>query len=152
MKTLKISDDVHQKLTALLGELTAQTMKMQTYQDAIAALLSQSVVLPPELLREVENFIQKHKHKGYTRKEEFIRQAIRFLMKWESEEYEYIEIPKEKYDRLNLAIKDMNTPFYSVDDFINHQIEEVLEQYKKWLGKKEDTENQDKNKGETQIS
>jgi len=73
-------------------------------------------------------------------------------MKWESEEYEYIEIPKEKYDRLNLAIKDMNTPFYSVDDFINHQIEEVLEQYKKWLGKKEDTENQDKNKGETQIS
>ena len=152
MKTLKISDDVHQKLTALLGELTAQTMKMQTYQDAIAALLSHSVVLPPELLEEVENFIEKNKHKGYTRKEEFIRQAIRFLMKWESEEYEYIEIPKEKYDRLNLAIKDMNTPFYSVDDFINHQIEEVLEQYKKWLGKKEDTENQDKNKGETQIS
>ncbi|RLF80450.1 hypothetical protein DRN38_04010 [Thermococci archaeon] len=91
MKTLKISDDVHQKLTALLGELTAQTMKMQTYQDAINALLNQSVVLPPELLREVEMFIEKHKGKGYTRKEEFIRQAIRFLLKWESDEYEYIE-------------------------------------------------------------
>jgi len=136
MKTLKISDDVHQKLTALLGELTAQTMKMQTYQDAIAALLSQSVVLPPELLEEVETFIQKHKHKGYTRKEEFIRQAIRFLLKWESEEYEYIEIPKEKYERLNQAIKEMDTPFYSVDDFIDKQIEEVLVQYAEWREEK----------------
>ena len=138
MKTLKISDDVHQKLTALLGELTAQTMKMQTYQDAIAALLSQSVVLPPELLEEVENFIEKNKHKGYTRKEEFIRQAIRFLLKWESEEYEYIEIPREKYEKLNQAIKEMNTPFYSVDDFVNKQIEEVLEQYDKWLEEKQE--------------
>jgi len=136
MKTLKISDDVHQKLTALLGELTAQTMKMQTYQDAIAALLSQSVILPPELLREVENFIQKNKHKGYTRKEEFIRQAIRFLLKWESEEYEYIEVPREKYERLNQAIKKMNTPFYDADDFINQQIDEVLEKYETWLQEK----------------
>jgi len=111
----------------LLGELTAQTMKMQTYQDAIAALLSQSVVLPPELLREVEKFIQKHKHKGYTRKEEFIRQAIRFLLKWESEEYEYVEIPREKYERLNQAI----------DDFINRRIDEVLEKYDTWLHEKE---------------
>ena len=95
MKTLRISDDVHQRLTALLGELTAQTMKMQTYQDAIEALLSQSVILPPELLNEIEEFIEKNRHKGYTRKEEFIRQAIRFLLKWESEEYEYIELPKE---------------------------------------------------------
>ena len=136
MKTLKISDDVHQKLTALLGELTAQTMKMQTYQDAINALLNQSVVLPPELLREVEMFIEKHKGKGYTRKEEFIRQAIRFLLKWESDEYEYIEIPREKYERLNEAIKEMNTPFYSAEEFINQQIDEVLEKYERWLEEK----------------
>jgi len=138
MKTLKISDDVHQKLTALLGELTAQTMKMQTYQDAIAALLSQSVVLPPELLREVENFIQKNKHKGYTRKEEFVRQSIRFLLKWESEEYAYIEIPKEKYDKLKEAVKEMNIPFYNAEDFINKQIDEVLKQYEKWLEEKKE--------------
>jgi len=130
MKTLKISDDVHQKLTALLGELTAQTMKMQTYQDAIAALLS--VILPPELLKEVENFIEKNKHKGYTRKEEFIRQAIRFLLKWESEEYEYIEIPKEQYDSLNEAVREMNTPYYTAEDFITDQIKEALEKYQEW--------------------
>jgi hypothetical protein len=29
-------------------------MKTQTYQDALEALLSQSVVLPPELLTEIE--------------------------------------------------------------------------------------------------
>ncbi|MEM2507505.1 MAG: ribbon-helix-helix domain-containing protein [Candidatus Bathyarchaeia archaeon] len=136
MKTLKISEDVHQKLTALLGELTAQTMKMQTYQDAIEALLTQSVIVPPELLREVEEFITKNKHKGYTRKEEFIRQAIRFFLKWESEEYEYIEIPKQKYDKLNKAVKQMNTPYYNAEEFINGHIDKILDQYEKWLKEK----------------
>ncbi|MEM3875410.1 MAG: ribbon-helix-helix domain-containing protein [Candidatus Bathyarchaeia archaeon] len=133
MKTLKISDDIHQKLTALLGELTAQTMKMQTYQDAIEALLTQSVIVPPELLREVEEFITKNKHKGYTRKEEFIRQAIRFFLKWESEEYEYIEIPKQKYDKLNKAVKQMNTPYYNAEEFIDDQVNKILDQYEKYL-------------------
>jgi len=136
MKTLKISDDIHQKLTALLGELTAQTMKMQTYQDAIEALLTQSVIIPPELLREVEEFITKNKHKGYTRKEEFIRQAIRFFLKWESEDYEYIEIPKEKYDTLNKAVKQMSTPYYNAEEFISDQIDKILDQYEKWLKEK----------------
>ncbi|MEM2971493.1 MAG: ribbon-helix-helix domain-containing protein [Candidatus Bathyarchaeia archaeon] len=140
MKTLKISDDIHQKLTALLGELTAQTMKMQTYQDAIEALLTQSVIAPPELLREVEEFITKNKHKGYTRKEEFIRQAIRFFLKWESEEYEYIEIPKQKYDKLNKAVKQMNTPYYNAEEFIDDQIDKILDQYEKWLKEKGETE------------
>ncbi|MEM3596527.1 MAG: ribbon-helix-helix domain-containing protein [Candidatus Bathyarchaeia archaeon] len=140
MKTLKISDDVHQKLTALLGELTAQTMKMQTYQDAIEALLTQSVIVPPELLREVEEFITKNKHKGYTRKEEFIRQAIRFFLKWETEEYEYIEIPKQKYDKLNKAVKQMNTPYYNAEEFIDDQIDKILDRYEKWLKEKGETE------------
>jgi metal-responsive CopG/Arc/MetJ family transcriptional regulator len=140
MKTLKISDDIHQKLTALLGELTAQTMKMQTYQDAIEALLTQSVIVPPELLREVEEFIAKNKHKGYTRKEEFIRQAIRFFLKWESEDYEYIEIPKEKYDKLNKAVKQMNTPYYNAEEFIDDQIDKILEQYERWLKEREKIE------------
>jgi hypothetical protein len=38
MKTLRISDDVHGKLTATVGTLMAQTGKMQTYQDAIEAM------------------------------------------------------------------------------------------------------------------
>lgn len=50
MKTLKISDEVHGKLTAVLGELMAKTGKMKTYQDAIDAVLNKSVILPEDLL------------------------------------------------------------------------------------------------------
>ncbi|MEM2780497.1 MAG: hypothetical protein QW791_06470 [Candidatus Bathyarchaeia archaeon] len=134
MKTLRVSDDVHQKLTALLGELMAQTSKMQTYQDAIEAMLHQSVILPPELLREVEEFVEKHKHKGYIRREEFIRQAIRFFLRWESEEYEYFEIPREKYERLKEAIKALGLPYTTPWDFIEDQIDKVLEKYEKYVG------------------
>jgi metal-responsive CopG/Arc/MetJ family transcriptional regulator len=132
MKTLRISDDIHQKLTALLGELMAQTSKMQTYQDAIEAMLYQSVILPPELLNEVEKFIQTHRQRGYTTKEEFIRQAVRFMLKCESGAYEHIEIPKEDYERLNEAVKEMNTPYCDAEDFIRKQIQNVLEQYEEW--------------------
>jgi hypothetical protein len=50
MKTLKISDGIHGKMTATVGTLMVQTGKMQTYQDAIEAMLNRSVILPPELL------------------------------------------------------------------------------------------------------
>lgn len=143
MKTLRISDDVHQKLTALLGELTAQTSRLQTYQDAIEAMLNQSVILPQELLREVEEFIEKNKHKGYTRREEFIRQAIRFFLKWESEEYEYMEIPREKYEKLNVAVKEMKMPYYNATEFIEDQIDKALQQYEKIIEEKlEEGENE----------
>jgi hypothetical protein len=42
MKTLRISDEAHKKLTATLGTIMAQTGKMQTYQDAMQALLDAS--------------------------------------------------------------------------------------------------------------
>lgn len=137
MKTLRISDDLHQKLTALLGELMAQTSKMQTYQDAIEAMLYQSVIMPPELLNEVERFIQTHKGRGYTTKEEFIRQAVRFMLKWETSDYEFVEIPKEDYEKLNKAVQEMNTPYANAEDFIYGQIQNVLEQYEEWLKEKE---------------
>jgi len=136
MKTLRISDDVHQKLTALLGELTAQTMKMQTYQDAIEAMLYQSVILPPDLLNEVERFIKAHRERGYTTKEEFIRQAIRLMLKWESGEYEYVEISREDYEKLNAAIKKMNAPYRDAEDYIRTQIRLALEKYEEWLKEK----------------
>ena len=133
MKTLKISDEIHQKLTQFLGELTAQTMKMQTYQDAIQALLNQSVILPPELIAQVENFIQENKHLGYTTKEEFIRDATRARLRQLTGEYETIEIPKEDYEKLEKALKEMNAPYLNATDFIYEKIKEVLEKYKESL-------------------
>ena len=140
MKTLRISDDAHQKLTALLGEITAQTMKMQTYTDAIENLLSQSVILPPELLTETENFIEENKHLGYTTREELIRDAIRFRLRFLKEQCEYIEIPKEEYEKLQQAMRDMDTGFLSVDDFIDQQIRNLLEKHEVWIKQKEDYE------------
>jgi len=140
MKTLRISDDAHQRLTALLGELTAQTMKMQTYTDAIESLLSQSVILPPELLAEIEGFIEKNRHLGYTTMEEFIRDAVRWRLRFLKEEYEYLEIPKKEYDKMQQAIKEMQTPFSNVTDFIEQQMKGLLEKYAEWTGQKEEYE------------
>ena len=77
LKTLKISDEAHAKLTVVVGRLMAETGKMKTYSDAIEALLSKSVILSPELLDQVESFIKDNVQLGYTTKEEFIQDAIR---------------------------------------------------------------------------
>jgi metal-responsive CopG/Arc/MetJ family transcriptional regulator len=132
MKTLKISDGVHQKLTALLGELVTQTSKMQTYQDAINALINESVILPQELLTQTQTFIEENKHLGFTTKEEFIRDAIRFRLSWFKQEWQYIEMPKELYETLEDALKEMDTPFRTVEDFMNTQATEVVEKYEEW--------------------
>ena len=137
MKTLRISDDAHQKLTSLLGEITAQTMKMQTYTDAIENLLSTSVMLPPELLSEIETFIETNRHLGYTTREELIREAIRFKLGALKRQYEYIEVPKEDYEKLQQAVRDLDTGFLSADDFIERQIHNLLEKHETWL-KRED--------------
>ena len=86
MKTLRISDDIHRKLTATVGTLMAQTGKMQTYQDAIEAMLTRSVILPTELLAEIEKFIEENKQLGFTTREEFICDAARWRLKFLKEE------------------------------------------------------------------
>jgi hypothetical protein len=103
MKTLRISDDIHRKLTATVGTLMAQTGKMQTYQDAIEAMLTRSVILPTELLAEIEKSIEENKRLGFTTREEFIRDAARWRLKFVREESEYVEVPRGKYERLEAA-------------------------------------------------
>jgi hypothetical protein len=132
MKNLKISDDIHQKLTSLLGELMAQTSKMQTYQDAINALINESIVLPPELITQTQNFIEENKQMGFTTKEEFIRDAIRFRLTWLKGENECVEVPREQYEKLNAAVKEMSTPYQSAEGFITSQVDEALEKYEEW--------------------
>jgi phage host-nuclease inhibitor protein Gam len=146
MKTLRISDDAHQRLTALLGELTAQTMKMQTYTDAVESLLSQSVILPSEVLAQIENFIDENRHLGFTTREEFIRDAVRWRLRSLSEEYEYIEVPKTEYEKLQQALEDMDMPFPSLDDFVDQQIKSLLEKYDEWLRQREEYEKRGRKK------
>jgi MarR-like DNA-binding transcriptional regulator SgrR of sgrS sRNA len=129
MKAIKISEDIHSKLTGLLGELTAQTNKMQTYQDAINALLQQSVMLPPEVIIQTQNFIEENKHLGFTTKEEFVRDAIRYRLERLKNDNEFIEVSREQYDELDEALKEMGSPFRSVEQFIRNQISDTLYRY-----------------------
>jgi hypothetical protein len=76
LKTLRISDEAHAKLTVVVGRLMAETGKMKTYSDAIEAMLSKSVILPQGLLAEVESFMKDNSQLGYATKEEFIQDAI----------------------------------------------------------------------------
>ena len=133
MKTLRISDDAHQKLTGMLGEITAQTMKMQTYTDAIENLLSQSVTLPPELLDEIQTFMEANRQMGYTTKEEFVRDAIRFKLRNLQEQCEFVEVPREEYDRVQQALADLELPFHSVEDFVGQQVHKLLEKHEAWV-------------------
>ncbi len=80
MKTLRISDQLHAELTAIVGQLTAKSGEIKTYDDAIEALFHQSVVMPPELVQEIEEFIAQNKQWCYSTKEEFLREAARWLM------------------------------------------------------------------------
>ena len=124
----------------------AQTSKMQTYQDAIEAMLNQSVILPPELLAQIENFIEENKHLGFTTREEFMRDAARWRLKFLNENSEYVEIPREKYEKLDTAVREMNTPYHSASDFVNTQIDEVLEKYDRWSEEKGEREKAERRK------
>lgn len=99
MKSLKVSDAVHRELTRLLGEMMAQSGKPQTISDVIEALVSRSVLLPAELLRHVEEFIEVNKLLGYTTREEFIREALNETLGKLSGEYEYVKSSKENLER-----------------------------------------------------
>jgi Arc/MetJ-type ribon-helix-helix transcriptional regulator len=124
----------------MLGEITAQTMKMQTYTDAIENLLGTSISLPSELLNETQNVIEANRQLGYTSREEFIRDAIRNKLREVKEEYTCIEVPKDEYERLQLALQDLGTDFLSVDDFINQQIRGLLQKHQEYLKQKEEYE------------
>jgi hypothetical protein len=132
MKAIKISDDIHSKLTGLLGELTAETNKMQTYQDAINALLQQSVILPPEVIIKVVNFIEENKDIGFTNKEDFVRDAIRYRLERLKNDNEFVEVSREQYNELEEALKEMGTPFRSPEQFIRSQISDVLYKYEEF--------------------
>jgi hypothetical protein len=45
------------------------------------------MVMPPHLAREIEDFVDKNKQFGYSTKEEFLREAARWLMNRLSREH-----------------------------------------------------------------
>ncbi|MGF3499494.1 MAG: hypothetical protein ACQXXL_07760 [Candidatus Methanosuratincola sp.] len=85
---------------------------------------------------------------GYTTREEFIRDAARWRLELFRENTEYVEVPRDKYEKLGAALEEMDVPYLSVADFIDKQIDEVLAEYESLL---EEIENREKAKGEIMI-
>jgi hypothetical protein len=77
MKTLKISESVHSKLTSIVGRLMAETGQPKTYSDALEAMLSTSIMLSPELLNQVRIYMKSHLEMSYLTEREFIEDAVR---------------------------------------------------------------------------
>jgi hypothetical protein len=80
MKAIKMSDQLHLELTAIVGELTAESGQIKTHEDAVDAVDHRSVVLPTKVIQEIEEFIKNKLQFGYSTKEEFLRGAARWLM------------------------------------------------------------------------
>jgi hypothetical protein len=68
-----------------------------------------------------------------------IRGTARWRFKFLKEESEYVEIPREKYERLDAAVKEMSTCYYSASDFCPTQVDEVLENTTNGWEKKKNT-------------
>ena len=96
MKTLRISDQLHAELTGLVGQLIAESGKIKTYEEAIETILHRSVVMPPELLQEIDDFVKKNKQFGYATKEELLKGGARWLMSCLSGEHKNIELLKQQ--------------------------------------------------------
>jgi hypothetical protein len=86
---------------------------------------SRSAISNPELHR-------KNKQMGNTTKEEFVRDAIRFRLNWLNSGNEFVEIPRQQCEELNEAVKEMDMPFRTSEQFINSQIDALLEKYKEY--------------------
>jgi len=68
---------------------------------------------------------------------EFIRNTVRWRLRFLKGEYGYVEISKGDYEKLQQTIKDMEMPFLSVSDFIDQQIKSLLEKYAEWTVQRE---------------
>jgi len=139
MKTIRLEDDTHQRLTSLVGELTAQSGKMQTYADAITRVLETSIILPENLIEEITQAMKDGKIVGYTTTAEFVRDAVRRrLEEIKGEEfYVSIPIPREEYDLLNKVIEETEAPYKGADDYIREYIHRKLEEYERFKAERQ---------------
>ncbi|MFQ6073972.1 MAG: ribbon-helix-helix domain-containing protein [Candidatus Bathyarchaeia archaeon] len=130
--TIRIPKDARERLTVFLGELMSQTREMLTLGDAVRILLETAIILPKDLIAEVERFVHKRSDLGYTSSEDFIRDAVRHRLTQLSGEFEYISVPREDMETLDTALKEMKTPFLNSADYVFQQIKDALKKYEEW--------------------
>jgi len=140
MKSIRIEDELHDKLTVLVGELTAESGRMQTYADAINKVLETSVVLPEDLIKRIKDLIKTGKLLGYKNHLEFIRDAVRDRLEevLEEEYYVKVPIPREEYDLLDKILDKSGAPYKDPSDYIRQHIHEIVEKHEEERGEKEE--------------
>ena len=69
----------------------------------------------------------EHSEFGFKSKEDFIINDASFRLNWLNSNNERLEITRERYDELDEAVKVMETPFCSAEEFIQTQIDDILE-------------------------
>jgi len=139
MKTVRVEDEIHGRLTTLVGELTAQSGKLQTYTEALTKLLETSIMLPEDLAEEVAEAIKSRKAVGYTTVTDFVRDSVRRRLEELRDEEYYVKvpIPREEYQLLNQAMEETGAPFKNADDYIRQHIREKNEEYEQYREKRE---------------
>ncbi len=80
MKTIKIDDENHARLTAILGHLIKESEKLGTYNDAITDLTKNHILVSPELISEANELIHHNRQLGISTLEEFAKNAFRFYL------------------------------------------------------------------------
>ncbi len=135
MKTLKVQDEIHEKLTTLVGELTAESGKLQTYADALTKLLETSIVFPEALVQKINETIRSRRAVGYTTVTDFVRDAVRRRLDelMEEEFYVNVPIPSKEYHLLNRAMEETGAEYRNADDYIRQHIREKTEEYQQYL-------------------
>lgn len=133
MKSIRIEDDLHGKLTSLVGELTASSGKMQTYADAIERLLNTSIILPHDLIKKINDLIRDGRLLGYSNHVEFVRDAVRYYMKelLEEEFYVKVPIPRREYDILAKVLEKTAAPYADPSDYLRDHVHEIVEKYER---------------------
>jgi hypothetical protein len=79
LKTIRVSDTIHNKLTRSLGEMMAKTGKPQTYNDIISVLTDQAVIMPAELLEKIDVVINA-RQLGCKTREKFVEDAVTLML------------------------------------------------------------------------
>jgi len=90
---------MHSRARLFLLKVTAISDETMKSSSNITVENSGTVMLPPELLAQIESFVEENKHLGFTTKGELIRDAIRFRLATMKGEYECMEILNEEYDK-----------------------------------------------------
>ncbi len=138
MKTVRIEDEIHGKLTALVGELTAQSGTLKTYADALQELIDTSIKLPDDLSAQITEAIEKKRAIGYTTTTDFVRDAVRRRLEEIRDEDFYVKVPisRDEYELLNAALEETGATYKNGDDYIRQHVREKIREYEEYKANK----------------